>query len=471
MEVVAERGNTALVRIDEPSDGVFSQTRGVVVNTRTGVVSTPTLVEHVIARGYWTPFEGDPEPVLALVSSALTAAGFDETKVRRYPKGTRERGKEGGGRFAPKDANATEGGEDEEQSSESRNPETGEEELADRAMLHAPDWLKEPAKDAQEAYYKATRPREAVAMARAWLQEQGHTESAQGIPLNVLNDIGVVEMMNEHFPDGYEFFLSHQMVNDWSLHKEDYRNNWRTPDGKYKPERSLDHDAIQYTFMKDARKPAEGQKPRAVFMAGGSGSGKGSLLGKQVDGIYTGGVIDAPEYAVNINPDDIKEMFDETQILREANDPRWATLAHEESSDVSKMLWDQAEAAGYPYVIDGTGDAAPGKFVDKVRRAERAGWETNVVFVDIPTDEAVRRAKIREQQTGRRVSETAIRDIHHNVTQRHIEWRDEIDNWEVWANDDEKDGGRRVIARRAGGGDIVALDPERYNQMLEKVNG
>lgn len=440
MKAVAERGHTVLVQLDDDPETPFDLTRAVVVDVRRGRVSEPGGVQNILAHGYWIPFEGDAAPVLALVSSALenvSAAGFDESKHRRYPKGTSVKGKEGGGRFAPKG--------------------TSEEERAPKEkLIGTPSWLHSESRTAQDAYYKATRPREAVAIARGWLEENGFTDEAKG------NAVQVVQAMEDHYPDGYEFFLS---IND--MHKEDFRRNYITADGQYTPEREKLHNALRAAYLKDARVP-KGQ-PEALFMAGGTGAGKSSILGRQEDGIFTGGTIAAPEYAVYANPDDMKELLPEAQALKNSGDSRWAALAHEESSDIAARLRKDAEQAGFPIVVDGTGDAAPGKFLGKIRDAEAAGYKTRVVLVDIPVDEAIRRADIRAQQTGRKVSDESIREIHRGVTQRFTEWRDQVDNWEAWANDDAAQGGRRLIARRVDGGEVEILDPKRYAQMEAKA--
>lgn len=433
MKAVAERGSTVLVQIDDEPVGAtpFDQTLGVVVDRRRNTVSDPAFMQAILARGYWIPFTGDAEPVLSLVSSALTAAGFDEAKHPRRPKGS-----EKGGEFAPKNA-----------------------------LVGTPSWLKSEAKDPQEAYYKATRPREAVEIARGWLAESGFTKEAEG------NAVQVVAAMNEHYPDGWEFFLS---IND--LHKEDFRRN-HMKGGEYTPERQALHNGIRAAYLSTAHVPPPGEQPLAIFLAGGSGAGKSSIIGKQNStGGFTGGVIEAPAGSVYVNPDDIKEILPESQVLKGAEDPRWAALSHEESSDIAARLRKDAEQAGFPMVIDGTGDAEgpserfpEGKFMGKVRDAENAGYKTKIVFVDIPTEEAVKRARLRAESTGRKVSDQVVRDIHRYVTARHLEWRNSAADWEVWANEDAEHGGRRLIAQRVAGGPIEILDRARYAQMEAKA--
>ena len=52
MRVIAQRANPLLVALDEPSEKLFDQTLGVVVDTRRGTVGEPGLVQSILARGY-----------------------------------------------------------------------------------------------------------------------------------------------------------------------------------------------------------------------------------------------------------------------------------------------------------------------------------------------------------------------------------------------------------------------------------
>lgn len=123
-------------------------------------------------------------------------------------------------------------------------------------------------------------------------------------------------------------------------------------------------------------------------------------------------------------------------------------------------------------VVDGTGDSDPGKFLGKINDAKKIGRDVEVVIVDLPTEVAVARAYERAANDpyGRMVPEDVIRGYHQSVTARHLEWRDQVDDWQAWANDDRDAGGRRLIARRVGGGPIEVLDEARYEQMLAKAD-
>lgn len=348
MEAIAQRGETVLI-----ADG----NDGYVVNLRTGErYPGPLPVQGVLSRGYWLPFDGDPKEALALVA----AGTFTETKHRRWPTGTKVRGKEGGGRFAPKATTAQPTGKEEEEPTE--------------------------AQDSQQA----------------------HTDE----------------------------------------------------NGRYTEERQDLHAGIKTWFLDTAEhngaKPEE--HPEALFMAGGSGSGKSTVL-EQMD--------DAPEGYVSLNPDLVKEMLPEYEEMKAAGDPNAAAFVHEESSDITKDLTKETIARRYNMVVDGTGDSGEGKFLGKIQAAEKAGYSTRVVVVDIPTEEALKRAQARARRTGRMVPEHFLRAVHSSVSARHLEWRDQVNNWEVWANDQSPP---KLIARRTDGGQVEYLDRARYDQFVEKAN-
>jgi hypothetical protein len=53
---------------------------------------------------------------------------------------------------------------------------------------------------------------------------------------------------------------------------------------------------------------------------------------------------------------------------------------------------------GYNVVLDGTGDSGPGKFLGKIQSVHDAGYKTNVLMVDAPTNQAIDRMVTRGDQ-------------------------------------------------------------------------
>lgn len=208
-------------------------------------------------------------------------------------------------------------------------------------------------------------------------------------------------------------------------------------------------------FLRDAQ-PGQAE-PETLFLAGGSGSGKSTVLDA---------LDDKPPDAVIVNPDLIKEKIPEYKRMVEGGSKYASFGVHEESSDVARRLLGEANAGGYHAIVDGTGDSAQGKFLAKIEAQQRIGRKVKVVMVDIPTNEAVKRAERRAKRTGRWVPEAEIRKIHKSVAANHIAWRDRVDDWEVWANDRKPP---RMVARRVAGGPIEVLDSARYQQALDKA--
>lgn len=343
---------------------------------------------------------------------AMLAAGtrmFDETKVKRYGKGTKTAGKVKGGRFAPKETAETTG---------------------------APADEDEPVKDGQRdgtvvtVADRATYARvinkmnEPMPAAFEWPPPTAETDAALGF--NGATDVRELVTVPSNLP---------------------------LEERPYLPERLAHHDAIIAHFFAQSGM-VEQEEPFTLFMAGGSGAGKSSILGKQLtdgSGNFEGGVLkmgdDIPMNAVYINPDDIKEMLPEYQAMIERGDPAAASFVHEESSVISKRLLDEANKRGYNVVLDGTGDSKVGKFYSKVQAAESLGRGTRVVLVDIPTEMAIDRAMKRAETSGRMVPESEIRLVHKNVSANFDQWKDTVDDWELWDNSADHDP-KRVAHRR-----------------------
>lgn len=202
--------------------------------------------------------------------------------------------------------------------------------------------------------------------------------------------------------------------------------------------------------------------PVTLFMAGGSGSGKSTLLPMLSDDLK-------PPDSVMVNPDLAKEANPEFKKLVSDGSTYAAAGTHEESSDMSKRLLGQAVAGDYHAIVDGTGNSGTGKFMAKIDAQKALGRKVKIVMADIPTDVAVERARKRAERTGRFVPEKEIRAIHKSVAVNHKVWRDQVDDWEVWANDGAPGTGK-VIARRVGGGKIEVLYKARYQQALDKAD-
>lgn len=259
--------------------------------------------------------------------------------------------------------------------------------------------------------------------------------------------------------------LAYSVYGDAADTEQLYRDFARYPDTDgWPPDRALSQRAAIASTLQGHEPPLG--TPTTVFMAGGSGAGKSTMKGSGANAISA--QLDAPI----LNPDDFKKAIDEYAQLWDAGDEYAAWGAHEESSYMAAKALAAANDRGVNVIVDGTGDSGGTKFLDKVKAAEALGRNTKVVMVDIPTEEAIARATARAVDPAspsykRFVNEAEIRRVHASVVDRHLQWRDQIDNWEVWDNQAAEP---KLVARRVNGGRIEVLHPSDYTRILRKAD-
>jgi predicted ABC-type ATPase len=178
--------------------------------------------------------------------------------------------------------------------------------------------------------------------------------------------------------------------------------------GHYTEERQQLHEAIIQKFMQGKQPSAA---PVAMVFGGGPASGKSTAFNPEEI---------APGH-VMVNPDEIRALLPEFRE-RAATDKSAANFAHEEASDISKLLTTRALAGKYNVVLDGTGDSAIEKLGGKIAAMRAAGHTVVGAYVSIPTDIAIGRMNTRAEsmkargEVPRYVPETYLRDVHTAVS-------------------------------------------------------
>lgn len=235
----------------------------------------------------------------------------------------------------------------------------------------------------------------------------------------------------------------------------DTLGHYTQPSGQIEPGRAQLHQQIVESILA-GHQPQE--HPVATFLGGGTAAGKTTMLEQSGPG--------APDSAI-IDADAIKGMLPEYQQMMADRHPLAASMTHEESSVISKQAQQEAVRRRLNYTLDGTGDSAYSKMASKVNLAKDAGYTTVGKYVTVDTDEAVRRARIRAQQTGRMVPETVIRELHAGVsgTYREAAEKSLFDRSELW---DNNGGTPTLIARKEPGAPHVVLDDSAYQRFLAK---
>ena len=181
---------------------------------------------------------------------------------------------------------------------------------------------------------------------------------------------------------------------------------------RFSDERQALHDEIVRRELAGKQRVAN---PMFNIMGGGSASGKSTVqngpLGQSL------GLSESPTNLL-VNSDDLKMQVPEAAEMMAQRDTRWAAFAHEESSYLAKRV----QAAGFEHgtnvTLDGTGDSSPDKLRGKINAARSHGYGVRGVYVTVPTEMAVERARIRGQGGDMRVVDpVVVRSIHASVSQ------------------------------------------------------
>jgi hypothetical protein len=259
--------------------------------------------------------------------------------------------------------------------------------------------------------------------------------------------------------------VTDRLGNKVNVTKDSSLSKWlvQRPDGSWgiDPTRELLHQQIVNHFL-DGVKRQDGQME--LFMTGGGpASGKSSIL--------VGGdkLPDAGD-AVNVNPDLIKDMLPEYQVLVAAGDRMAATYVHEESSLIRKRLEAAAIAGNYNVILDTTGDSSVDKLTSNLSAYRNAGYKINAYYATNDPDLAVQLAESRGERTGRYVPESVLRTAHEDVSRTFPAAASAgvYDHYELY--DTNIQGQPRLVASGDGPGDPHVADPALWNTFLDKGN-
>lgn len=246
------------------------------------------------------------------------------------------------------------------------------------------------------------------------------------------------------------------------------------PDGswKYDEDREALHE--QY-YAKRLGEATPVDDPIVVFLGGGSGSGKDSLL--------AAGVFDVPANHVESNPDISKEFLPEYANGLARKDEGIAHAVHEESSMMSKEVQRRTMEAGINLVVNGTGDSPKiidgevdiSKLAGKVQAVrDRGAQVVNGEYATISTEEAIKRATDRAKNPespsyGRVVPEKFIREIHEGISSAVPEiLRTRLyDEFRLWDNEVPRGQPARLVLEQRGGR-VEVRDEAAYRRFLMK---
>lgn len=181
------------------------------------------------------------------------------------------------------------------------------------------------------------------------------------------------------------------------------------PQGRYSAERLAVHEAIIAETLR-GHSPST-NRPEAIFMGGGSASGKSTIRNEFVKKYSQDGW-----QAVVIDPDAIKSLLPEYQTLVNENAELAADVVHDESSDLGEKLFSRCLEQRLTFVYDGTMKNLE-KYDRLIDQARALGYKTTAVIADVPLETALRREELRFAEEGRRVPREVVEATHALVPQ------------------------------------------------------
>lgn len=239
----------------------------------------------------------------------------------------------------------------------------------------------------------------------------------------------------------------------------------------YLPTRRALHEKIARDLL-DGKTPEVGPdgvrvQPTAVFTAGGTASGKSTLLRvKGHEGENELGLPAVP-HTVHVDPDKIKESIPEYKELVARGDHYAAAAVHRESGDIARLVIDQAIHAGLHVIIEGTGNSEPGEFENQLDAMDQEGYYLDLIYVDLPVFDAIAGTVERTKDTLRYVPIESVLRIHKSVSQNFpgVAKLPFVDRIRLYRGVE-----MTLIAERKGDTDIEVLRHDLFTQFLVKAN-
>ena len=230
--------------------------------------------------------------------------------------------------------------------------------------------------------------------------------------------------------------------------------------GRYVKERRTLHRSIVGFYLQKSkpRSPESKEEKTVWFLGGGAGSGKSSAIAN--------GSIGVPSDLLRVDPDEIKDFIPEYRAWLANGDGRASEFVHEESKHIFEHTVQGLVQLNADFVYDTTGNGSYEKMARKVQDLRRNGHVVKARYMTIDIDEALRRAEIREQTTGRRVPKSQVIHNHQEVSTNVIRGIADglFDELELYDNN----GSQPTKILEVKNGDVRILDPDAVDRFMAK---
>lgn len=249
-------------------------------------------------------------------------------------------------------------------------------------------------------------------------------------------------------------FEKYKVGAKWNAEKNKYEG------GEWSPERKKLHDKIVSDTMDHVKPVPPDQKPIAVIMMGGPGSGKSSMIRG----------LDKADF-VEVNADLVKSGEDargrvpaktglpeyREAVAASARDA--AAITHEESSELSKRIRDAAIDQNKNLIFDGTGNNI-NSYTQMINTLKAKGYEVTLMMPDLDLADGLERVRVRAEKEGRYVPDEVVkRDFFKHTyatAPRNFEPLTKlVDNFQLFDNRVPKGNPPRLVWSRTGGKETV----------------
>lgn len=232
---------------------------------------------------------------------------------------------------------------------------------------------------------------------------------------------------------------------------------YKQADGTYTPERQELHNQI----VQSIREQCPILPEKIVYLTGGgSACGKGAVVGKQISE-YTS----ALGFSLGtIDSDEIKNSIPEYSLMQKQDLDTASFRAHNESSDIANLAIDTLVAEGRSFVFDGTMKNLD-KYTKLIDTLHSNGYKVRAIAVDVPIEEAIKRAKIRGKLTGRNVPDDIIKDTHIGFAKVFPQLMDKFDDFMLCDNSQPSGQPATMIVSKSSG----VVNSELWERFQQKA--
>lgn len=227
------------------------------------------------------------------------------------------------------------------------------------------------------------------------------------------------------------------------------------------PERDAIHAKAVEEAVKGKTAPTD-RPPEAIITVGGTGAGKTTLTRALLQNIKN---------IVNVDSDANKLAIPEYEDLKKTDPKKAAFRVHDESVAISKRMIQEAVGKGLDFIYDtSTGGGGEALF----RRLKDLGYRVRMIYADVPTDEAVKRAKLRAKEStdpvnkGRIIPEDIIRRKHTEAAQAFAGYQNSPNIDEISAYDTTGREPEQFYSRDENGEKIH--NQKIFDRVREKAN-